>query len=112
MAQPLVLAYTLKRFYQRNVPPTLALVMDAENLEKELEELRKSKSTVECSGASDPLPCPCCGGKATYYPSDHELRMDGMVECSVCGLSLEELHSAATKPNEALEKWNQRVKAC
>jgi len=63
------------------------------------------------SDTQQPKLCPCCGHKASYTPSNHELRMDGGVEClnPACGLTMEETHSAA--PDSALERWNRRSQA-
>lgn len=54
------------------------------------------------------LPCPACGGKAYYNPSDHSVRADGRVHCWDCFLEVEETHGSEAI-GTALHKWNARV---
>ena len=50
-------------------------------------------------------PCPCCGGKPTFYIDDNCIESaSGIIQCTKCLLTLD-----AKRLSDLAERWNKRV---
>lgn len=69
-----------------------------------------SPSLAIVAPTAEPLPCPCCGGKAEVCLGEHDF-VDAKVRCTKCGLEsgLEDETKDATKNRlRAVAGWNRR----